>query len=46
MTLKRTNKVQEFSVNWEVELKNNEEFEVINIKDQKILLKMIDYKLK
>ena len=31
--------MQEFSVNWEVELKNNEEFEVINIKDQKIFIK-------
>ncbi len=46
MNLRRTNKIQEFSVDWDVELKNNEEFEVISIKDKKILIKMTDYKLR
>ena len=39
MSLKRTNKVQELSVDWNQELKNNEEFEVIDIKNKKILIK-------
>jgi hypothetical protein len=39
MTLKRTNKVEDLSVDWSVELKNNEEFEVIDIKNKKILIK-------
>ena len=39
MTIKRTNKAQELKVEWDVELKNNEEFEVISIKDKKILIK-------
>ena len=34
MTLKRTNKVQDLSVDWSVELKNNEEFEVIDMNDK------------
>jgi hypothetical protein len=39
MSLKRTNKVDELSVHWNQELKNNEEFEVIDIKNKKILIK-------
>jgi hypothetical protein len=39
MSLKRTNKVDELSVDWNQELKNNEEFEVIDIKNKKILIK-------
>jgi hypothetical protein len=39
MFLKRTNKVQQFSVDWNQELNNNEEFEVIDIKNKKILVK-------
>ncbi len=46
MTLKRTNKIDEFSVDWDVELKNNEEFEIIGIKDKRFLLKMTGYKLR
>jgi hypothetical protein len=38
MTLKRTNKVQDLSVDWSVELKNNKEFEVIDIKNKNILI--------
>jgi hypothetical protein len=39
MTLKRTNTVHDLSVDWSVELKNNEEFEVINMNDKNILIK-------
>ena len=39
MSLKRTNKVDELGVDWNQELKNNEEFEVIGIKDKTILIK-------
>jgi hypothetical protein len=39
MTLKRTNKVEDLSVDWSVELKNNEEFEVIDMNDKNILIK-------
>ncbi len=38
MSFKRTNKVQELSVDWNQELKNNEEFEVIDVKNKKILI--------
>ena len=39
MSLKRSNKVEELNVDWNQELKNNEEFEVIDIKNKKILIK-------
>ena len=39
MSLKRSNKVDELNVDWNQELKNNEEFEVIDIKNKKILIK-------
>ncbi len=39
MTLKRTYNIKELSVEWNQELKNNEEFEVIDIKNKKILIK-------
>ena len=35
MSLKRSNKVQELSVDWNQELKSNEEFEVIDIKNKR-----------
>ncbi len=45
MSLKRTNKVQGLSVDWNQELKNIEEFEVIDIKNKIFKFKMIGYKL-
>jgi hypothetical protein len=39
MSLKRTNTVQEFIADWNVELKNNEPFEAIDFKYKTILAK-------
>ncbi len=38
-SFQRTNEVQELSVDWNQELKNNEELEVIDIKNKEILIK-------